>query len=132
MSTLAELKAALADVNEQIVTLTVKKEEIETQVKELESKEADEALNKIVGELKALNLAPEAIAKALGIRIAEPEQKKARAARGTATPKVKGVPKYRSLVDPSLTWAGKGPRPAWVKDHLAGNGKLEDLLIIKE
>jgi predicted nucleic acid-binding Zn-ribbon protein len=36
MSTLAELKAALADVNEQIVTLTVKKEEIETQVKELE------------------------------------------------------------------------------------------------
>lgn len=131
MSTLAELKAALADLNEQIVTLTVKKEEIETQVKALERKEADEALNKIVDELKALNLAPEDIAKALGIRVAEPEQKKVRAARGATTPKVKGIPKYRSLTDPSKDWTGKGPRPAWVKEYLVGTGKLEDLLIEK-
>ena len=126
MSTLAELKTALASVNEQIEMLSVKKAEIETQVKALERKAAEEALSKIVCDLKALNLDPTEIAKALGLSVAGQPQKKVRAARGTAIPKVKGVPKYRSSIDPSLTWTGKGRMPDKMKLFVANGGNLED------
>lgn len=49
-----------------------------------------------------------------------------------ATPaKAKGEPKYRSSVDSSKTWSGKGRKPDWVITYLANNGRLEDLLINK-
>ncbi len=129
MSTLAELKTALASVNEQIEMLSVKKAEIETQVKALERKAAEEALSKIVCDLKALNLDPTEIAKALGLSVAGQPQKKMRAARGTAAPKAKGIPKYRNSLDPNLTWSGKGRKPAWVVTYLGNGGTLEQLLI---
>lgn len=129
MSNVEELRSEVTKIEEQIAELVSRKSALESALKDAESKKAKEIISKIVGELKALNLAPEDIAKELGIRVAEPEQKKVRAARGTATPKVKGVPKYRSLTDPSKEWTGKGPRPAWVKEYLVGTGKLEDLLI---
>ena len=47
MSTLVELKTALSSVGEQIAALSVKKDELEAQVRALERKEAEEALNKI-------------------------------------------------------------------------------------
>ncbi|WP_284446901.1 H-NS histone family protein [Fluviibacter phosphoraccumulans] len=131
MSSIEELKSEVAKLEEQIAELVSRKSAFELELKDAERKKAEETISKIVGELKALNLAPEDIAKALGVRVAEPEQKKVRAARGTAMPKVKGAPKYRSLTDPSLVWTGKGPRPAWIKAHLAGGGALEDLLIEK-
>ncbi len=129
MSSIEELKSEVANLEGQIAELVSRKSAAELALKDAERKKAEETISKIVGELKALNLAPEDIAKALGVRVAEPEQKKVRAARGTATPKMKGLPKYRSLIDPTLEWTGKGPRPAWVKAHLAGGGTLEDLWI---
>jgi len=129
MSSIEELKFEVTNLEEQIAELVSRKSALELALKDAERKKAEETISKIVGELKALNLAPEDIAKALGIRVAEPEQKKVRAARGTATPKVKGIPKYRSPVDPSLTWTGKGPRPAWVKEQIAGGKSLKDLQI---
>lgn len=45
------------------------------------------------------------------------------------TPKAKGVPKYRSSIDPSLTWSGKGRKPEWVVTYLANGGLLEQLKI---
>jgi len=131
MSTLAELKTELASINEQIEMLTVKKAEVETQVKALERKAAEEALSKIVCDLKALNLDPTEIAKALGLSVVGQPQKKMRAARGTAAPKAKGIPKYRNSVDPKLTWSGKGRKPEWVVTYL-GNGGTLDQLLIKE
>lgn len=129
MSNVEELRSEVTKLEEQIAELVSRKSALESALKDAERKKAEETISKIVGELKALNLAPEDIAKALGIRVAEPEQKKVRAARGTATPKVKGVPKYRSSIDPSLTWTGKGRKPEWVVTYLANGGKLEDLLI---
>ena len=129
MSTLVELNAELASVNEQMDALSLKKAEIEDQIKTLERKAADEALNKIVSELKALNLDPAEIAKALGLSVAGQPQKKVRAAHGTVAPKAKGIPKYRNSVDPKLTWSGKGRKPEWVVTYLKKNGALEDLLI---
>jgi len=129
MSSIEELKSEVANLEGQIAELVSRKSAAELALKDAERKKAEETISKIVGELKALNLAPEDIAKALGVRVAEPEQKKVRAARGTATPKVKGIPKYRSPVDPSLTWTGKGPRPAWVKEQIAGGKSLKDLQI---
>jgi DNA-binding protein H-NS len=35
--------------------------------------------------------------------------------------------KYRSPDDPSLTWTGRGKRPSWVNDALAGGKTLADL-----
>lgn len=126
MSSIEELKSEVIELEAQIAELVSRKSALESALKDAERKKAEETISKIVGELKALNLAPEDIAKALGIRVAEPEQKKVRAVRGTATPKVKGVPKYRSSVDPSLTWTGKGRMPDKMKLFVANGGNLED------
>lgn len=56
---------------------------------------------------------------------------KTRAPRGTAQPKSKGEPKYRSSIDPNLTWSGKGRKPEWVITFIANGGKLEEWLINK-
>ncbi len=48
-------------------------------------------------------------------------------ARKKAAAKVK--PKYRNPQDPSMTWSGRGRKPAWVQAHLDQGGKLEDLAI---
>lgn len=37
--------------------------------------------------------------------------------------------KYRHPDDPSLTWTGRGKRPAWVNEALASGKSLEDLAI---
>ena len=37
--------------------------------------------------------------------------------------------KYRSKLDPSITWSGRGRKPIWVVEHLNNNGTLEDLEI---
>lgn len=50
---------------------------------------------------------------------------------GMAKPKrgkVKVV-KYRHREDPKLTWGGRGKRPQWVHDWLAGGGSMDALLI---
>ena len=45
------------------------------------------------------------------------------------TSKVKGVPKYRSSIDPNQTWTGKGRKPEWVVTFLGNGGPLEQLEI---
>lgn len=129
MTTLDQLKAKLSELNKQIETLSVEKQRLETEVKDAERAHAQEAMNKIIGELKALNLDPSEIAKSLGVSVVEPKQRKTRAARGTAAPKVRGVPKYRSSIDPSLTWTGKGRKPGWIQTFLDNGGNLDDWLI---
>jgi DNA-binding protein H-NS len=42
--------------------------------------------------------------------------------------KVKVV-KYRHRENPALTWGGRGKRPQWVHDWLAGGGSMDALLI---
>jgi DNA-binding protein H-NS len=47
---------------------------------------------------------------------------------------VKGVaasvqPKYRHPTNPSLTWTGRGKRPAWVTEALAAGKSLDDLAV---
>ena len=47
---------------------------------------------------------------------------------------VKGVaatvqPKYRHPTNPSLTWTGRGKRPAWIAEALAAGKSLEDLAV---
>ena len=126
MNPLNELKATLAKIEEQIGTLSVEKDRIEAELAGLERQQAKEALDKILGELKALNIDPNEIVKALGFSTLPVQQKKTRAARGTATRKVAGVPKYRSSVDASLTWTGKGRKPGWIQTFLDNGGKLED------
>jgi DNA-binding protein H-NS len=37
--------------------------------------------------------------------------------------------KYRNPDDPSLTWSGRGKRPAWVNEALAAGKTLEDLAV---
>lgn len=129
MNTVSELKVALVNIEEQLSTLSADKVRIETEIEALERQQAKEALNKIVEELKALNIHPNEIAKALGVLVAGAPQKKPRAARGTAAPKVTGIPKYRSSIDPSLTWTGKGRKPGWVQIFLDNGGNLDEWLI---
>lgn len=82
MNTLNELKAALAKIEEQISALSSEKNRIEAEIEGLERQQAKEALDKILGELKALNIDPNEIAKALGFSASTVQQKKyARSAR---------------------------------------------------
>lgn len=39
------------------------------------------------------------------------------------------VEKYRHPENPEVTWSGRGRKPKWVTDHLAGGGALEDLAL---
>ena len=129
MNNAVELKAKFEEVSCELERLSAEKADLEKQIKSLEEQEAKALLNEMVVKLKALNLDPSEIAKALGIRVADSAQKTGRAARGTAEPKAKGVPKYRNSVDPSLTWTGKGRKPGWVVTYLDNGGELESLLI---
>lgn len=47
----------------------------------------------------------------------------------TAKPKSSGVAKYRNPENPDQTWTGKGRRPAWLIDHIAAGGSIEELEI---
>lgn len=129
MSIIDELQNKLLNIEEQIGNLIKEKSSITAELESLKQKQAREALEKVVEELKALNLDPLEIAKALGVPVAPLPQKKARAARGTAPAKVRGVPKYRSSVDPSLTWSGKGRKPGWIQTFEENGGNLSDWLI---
>ncbi|ABE39967.1 Histone-like nucleoid-structuring protein H-NS [Rhodopseudomonas palustris BisB5] len=44
-------------------------------------------------------------------------------------PYPKVYPKYRSLKDPSLTWAGRGKQPLWLIDELKSGKSIDDFLI---
>ena len=37
--------------------------------------------------------------------------------------------KYRNPDDPSLTWSGRGKRPAWVNEALASGKTLEEMAV---
>jgi DNA-binding protein H-NS len=39
------------------------------------------------------------------------------------------APRYRHPDEPTLTWSGRGKRPAWVTEALASGKSLEDLAI---
>ena len=132
MSTLDKLKLELADVREEIAALSIKKDRIEAELKIAERAYTEEALSKIIGELKALNLDPSELAKGLGLSLADQKQKKTRAARGTAAPKERGTPKYRNPADAQQTWTGKGRKPGWIQTYMDNNGGDIERLLIKE
>lgn len=112
-----------------LLLLSERKDALEAQLNEVVRKQAQENLARIVGDLKALDLDPAEIARALGVRVAETSEKKIRAARGSAASKTKGAPKYRSSIDPTLTWTGKGRRPAWINTFIENGGDIEEWLI---
>jgi DNA-binding protein H-NS len=50
---------------------------------------------------------------------------------GVSTPKKRaiGVPKYRNPDDRSVTWAGKGRHPAWIKEAMEAGTDIESFRI---
>ncbi len=129
MSKISELQEQLLNIDAQINSLTEERSQITAELEKLKLEQAKETLDRVLGELKALNLDPIEIAKALGVPVTQSIQKKTRAARGTAPAKVPGIPKYRSSIDPSLTWSGKGRKPGWIQTFQDNGGNLEDWLI---
>lgn len=126
MSSIEELKSELASIDSQLKDLESRKANLNSEIQKEEKRLAEAVLAKLVEELKAYNIAPAEVAKALGLSVVPSVQKKERAPRGSAVPKAKGVPKYRSSIDPSLTWTGKGRKPAWIETYLNNGGNLED------
>ncbi|NML26885.1 H-NS histone family protein [Zoogloea dura] len=129
MSTVDELKDKLAKLNEQLAMLTAEKVQVEAELKEAERSLKQAAMNEIIEKVKALGLDMSEIAESLGLVAAEPKRRKARAEKETIEKKGKGVPKYRSSVDASLTWTGKGRKPAWIQTYLNNGGDLDAWLI---
>lgn len=131
MSIIEELKAKLARLNEQLATLNAEKLQVESELKEAEYTFKKSALNEILEKMKALGIDKSEVAESLGLTVAEPKKRKARAEKGAVEKKAKGVPKYRSSIDPDLTWTGKGRKPGWVQTYLDNGGDIESLLIIE-
>ncbi len=129
MSAVDELKAKLATLDEQLAKLNAERAQVEAELKEAERAFKQSALNEILEKMKALGIDKSEIAESLGLAVAEPKKRKARAERGTVEKKAKGAPKYRSSVDSALTWTGKGRKPGWVQTYLDNGGDLENLLI---
>lgn len=122
MSPIEELKASIATLETEIQALTVKKSQLEAQLKEQEKAHAQEAMSRILNELKTLNIDPTELAKSLGlVQAKKPQTPKA--------PPKAGAPKYRSYIDPNLTWTGKGRKPGWVVTYIENGGDLNDWLI---
>lgn len=128
MSAVDELKAKLATLNEQLATLTAEKMQVEADLKDAERAFKQSALNEILEKMKALGIDKSEVAESLGLTVAEPKKRKARVEKG-AVEKKKGVPKYRSSINPALTWTGKGRKPGWIQTYLDNGGELESLLI---
>ena len=42
------------------------------------------------------------------------------------------APKYRHPANPVLTWSGRGKRPAWVNEAVAGGMTMDDLAVNDE
>ena len=126
MSIIEELKAKLAKLNEQLATLNAEKLQVEAELKEAEYTFKKSALNEILEKMKALGIDKSEIAESLGLTVAEPKKRKARAEKGTVEKREKGAPKYRSSVDSTLTWTGKGRKPKWIQTYLDNGGDLED------
>ena len=129
MSAVDELKAKLATLDEKLAKLNAEKVQIEAELKEAERALKQAALDDILERVRALGLDKSEIAESLGLMVAEPKKRKARAEKGTVEKKAKGAPKYRSSIDPDLTWTGKGRKPGWVQTYLDNGGDLESLLI---
>lgn len=111
MSTIEELKTSIASVDKKLQELSAKKLQLEGELKEQEKLQAQEAMKRILAEIKSLNIDPAELAKGLGLTQAKkPQTPKA--------PPVAGEPKYRSSIDPKLTWTGKGRKPAWINTFL--------------
>ncbi len=129
MSAVDELKAKLATLDEQLATLTAEKAQVEAELKDAERAFKQSALNEFLEKMKALGIDKSEIAESLGLTVAEPKKRRARAEKGAVEKKGAGVPKYRNSVDPALTWTGKGRKPGWVQLYLENGGDLESLLI---
>lgn len=95
-------------------------ENLQKQIADLQKKAAELALQKripIIEELKNKIKLYGITAKELGF--AEKS--------GASSTKTSTVPvKYRQG---DLTWTGRGKRPRFIVDYLAGGGKIEDLLV---
>lgn len=68
------------------------------------------------------------IAAETGIDLAELVSQPLRKRTNVGRPPV--APKYRNPSDATLTWSGRGKRPAWVVAHIDGGGTLESIAII--
>lgn len=129
MSAVDELKAKLATLDEQLAKLNGERAQIETELKEAERVLKQSALNEILEKMKAHGIDRSEIAESLGLTVAEPKKRKARAEKGAVEKKAKGAPKYRSSIEPSLTWTGKGRKPAWIQTYVDNGGDLDEWLI---
>ncbi|MEM6409599.1 MAG: H-NS histone family protein [Pseudomonadota bacterium] len=71
-------------------------------------------------------------AKSMGFSLEELTGGDAPAAKPKAKPakrKAKAAPAYRDPKNPDNTYAGRGPRPAWLKAALESGAKLEDFKV---
>jgi len=52
--------------------------------------------------------------------------------KGRSTKGRKVAPKYRSKKDPTLTWAGRGAMPLWMREEMKGTKLQKDAFLIKD
>lgn len=96
--------------------LTLLQQELDKQKASARERERQAVKDQVIGVLEAA-----------GFTVADLPSLFPPPARGPARSRVM----YRNPTKPKLTWTGKGRRPAWVAEYLAGEGHSMDDLKIK-
>lgn len=109
------LNSFLIDENTSIEELERSIPIIQKEIEKRKTKEIDKARAKVREFAKSLGVTIETL-------LEEPAQKV----------KKKVEPRYRSKIDTTKTWTGRGKQPRWFTEELDAGATLEDLLIKKD
>ena len=96
------------------------------ELQDLQEKAASKALERRSAEIAELRNEVKAMIKSKGFTFEE--------VFGSSKPAVKAtrsapVVKYRDTDNPENTWAGRGPRPAWLREKLDAGASIEDFAV---
>jgi DNA-binding protein H-NS len=117
----------MADKELTLEELLAQHEALAAKIAEIKSSKKAEVIESIKAQIKAYDIAVNEL-----YEWQQEAPKRGRKPGGEASggsTKEKLPPKYRSSVDPSLTWSGRGKHPAWIKVFVDNGGNLDDWLI---
>lgn len=107
------------DIQKQIEALT-------REAEKLKRKEVEGVIERIKDAIVTYQLTAADLG-LTGVRGKRGPARKARAAKGTRAKAGGGVVKYRD--GDGNVWGGRGPRPLWLREALAGGKQLQDFAV---
>lgn len=102
-------------------------ERLQAHAVELRQTEVEEVVNRIREAIEAYGLTPAELFGSPGKPQAAGRARKGAAKKGVARKSTSATPAYRD--GQGNTWGGRGPRPRWLREALAGGASLESFRV---